>query len=131
IKGGLRAGDRLFLSKPLGTGVITTAAKDGAAPDKAVMAAIESMLRLNRVAARVARDTGAAGATDITGFGFLGHAGEMVIASGAGVALDTSRIPFLPHARALAEAGHFRRGMMRRRRYLEGLFTTRQIGRAH
>src|SRR5213075_2470210 len=81
IKGGLRAGDRLFLSKPLGTGVITTAAKDGAAPDKAVTAAIESMLRLNRVAARVARDTGAAGATDITGFGFLGHAGEMVIAS--------------------------------------------------
>src|SRR5205823_6510455 len=104
IKGGLRAGDRLFLSKPLGTGVITTAVKDGAAPDKVVAAAIESMLRLNRVAARVARDTGAAGATDITGFGFLGHAGEMVIASGAGIAVDTSRVPFLPHARVLAEA---------------------------
>src|SRR5881409_3878394 len=57
IKGGLRAGDRLFLSKPLGTGVITTAAKDAAAPDKAVAAAIESMLRLNRVAARVACET--------------------------------------------------------------------------
>src|SRR5438067_13730687 len=71
VKGGLRAGDRLFLSKPLGTGVITTAAKDGAAPDKVVAAAIESMLRLNRVAARVAQDTGAAGATDIPGFGFL------------------------------------------------------------
>src|SRR5438128_9520067 len=80
IKGGLRPGDRLFLSKPLGTGVITTAAKDGAAPDKAVTAAIESMLRLNRVAARVARDTGAAGASDITAFVFLGHAGAMVIA---------------------------------------------------
>src|SRR2546429_4009247 len=64
IKGGLRAGDRLFLSKPLGTGVITTAAKDGAAPDKAVTAAIESMLRLNRVAARVARDIGASGVAD-------------------------------------------------------------------
>src|SRR5438876_11957672 len=70
IKGGLRPGDRLFLSKALGTGVITTAAKDGAAPDAALAAAIASMLRLNRVAARVARDAGATGATDITGFGF-------------------------------------------------------------
>jgi selenide,water dikinase len=125
IKGGLRAGDRLFLSKPLGTGVITTAAKEGAAPDEAVAAAVESMLRLNRVAARVARDAGAAGATDITGFGFLGHAGEMVVASGAGIAVDTSRVPFLPHARTLADAGHFSGGMKRNRRYLEGLFTTR------
>src|SRR5438309_11703477 len=56
IKGGLRAGDRVFLSKPLGTGVITTAAKDGAAPDEALAAAVASMLRLNRVAARAARD---------------------------------------------------------------------------
>src|SRR5919204_303745 len=91
----------------------------------AVAAAIESMLRLNRLAARVARDAGAAGATDITGFGFLGHAGEMVVASGAGIAVDTSRVPFLPHARTLADAGHFSGGMKRNRRYLEGLFTTR------
>ena len=121
IKGGLRPGDRLFLSKALGTGVITTAAKDGAAPDAALAAAIASMLRLNRVAARVARDAGATGATDITGFGFLGHAGEMVS--------DTARLPFLPHARALAEAGHFSGGMKRNRRYLEGLFGARlEIG---
>src|SRR5919204_1125168 len=125
IKGGLRAGDRLFLSKPLGTGVITTAAKDAAAPDKAVAAAVESMLRLNRVAAPVARGTGAAGATDITGFGFLGHAGEMVVASGAGIALDTGRLPFLPDARPLADAGHFSGGMKRNRRYLESVFGSR------
>src|SRR5438067_3093719 len=129
IKGGLRPGARLFLSKPLGTGVITTAAKDGAAPADVLDGAVRSMLRLNRVAARVARDTGAAGATDITGFGFLGHAGQMVIASGAGIAVDTSRVPFLPHARALAEAGHFSGGMKRNRRYLEGLFGARlEIG---
>src|SRR6059058_5713531 len=67
IKGGLRPGDRLFLTKPLGTGVITTAAKAGVAPAEALGAAVASMLRLNRVAARVARATGAAGATDITG----------------------------------------------------------------
>src|SRR5262250_458954 len=125
IKGGLRAGDRLFLSKPLGTGVITTAAKNTAAPDDALAAAVSSMLRLNRVAARVARDAGATGATDITGFGFLGHGGEMVVASGAGIAVDTSRLPLLPHARALAEAGQFSGGMKRNRRYVETLFGPR------
>ena len=130
IKGGLRAGDRLFLSKPLGTGVITTAAKNSAAPDAAVAAAVASMLRLNRVAARVARDAGAAGATDITGFGFLGHAGEMVVASGAGIAVDTSQLPLLPQARALAEAGEFSGGMKRNRRYLESLFGPRLEVRA-
>jgi selenide,water dikinase len=129
IKGGLRPGDRLFLSKPLGTGVITTATKDGAAPAEAIAAAVTSMLRLNRVAARVARDAGATGATDITGFGFLGHAGEMVTASRAGIAVATSRLPLLPHARALAERGHFSGGMKRNRRYVEGLFQTRlEIG---
>jgi len=129
VKGGLRPGDRLFLSKPLGTGVVTTAAKNAAAPDEAVAAAVTSMLRLNRVAARAAREAGAAGATDITGFGFLGHAGEMVAASGAGIAVDTSRLPFLPHARALAEAGQFSGGMKRNRRYLEGAFGARlEIG---
>src|SRR5438874_510002 len=65
----------------------------------------------------------------IAGFGFLGHAGEMVSASGAGIAVDTARLPFLPHARALAEAGHFSGGMKRNRRYLEGLFGARlEIG---
>lgn len=129
IKGGLRAGDRLFLSKPLGTGVITTAAKDDAAPAEALAAAVASMLRLNRVAARAARDGGAAGATDITGFGFLGHAGEMVTASGAGIAVDTARLPLLPHARALAEAGRFSGGMKRNRRHVEGVFGARlEIG---
>jgi selenide,water dikinase len=125
VKGGLRPGDRLFLSKPLGTGVITTAAKDGDAPSDAVAAAVASMLRLNRVAARVARDAGSAGATDITGFGFLGHAGEMVVASGAGIAVDASRLPLLPHARALAEAGRFSGGMKRNRRHVESVFGAR------
>src|SRR5213596_454429 len=91
IKGGLRSGDRLFLSKPLGTGVITTAAKDNPASLAVLQGAVASMLRLNRVAAEVAREAGARGATDITGFGLLGHAGEMVKASGAGVTISASR----------------------------------------
>jgi len=125
IKGGLRPGDRLILSKPLGTGVITTAGKDGAAGDDVLAGAVASMSRLNRLAARVAREAGATGATDITGFGFLGHATEMVVASRAGVEVDATRIPLLPGARALAEAGHFSGGMRRNRRYVEGLLGAR------
>src|SRR5688572_16270143 len=125
IKGGLRPGDRLFLSKPLGTGVITTAGKDGAAPADALAAAVQSMLRLNRVAAQVARDFGATGATDITGFGFLGHASEMILASGTGIAVDAGRLPLLPGARALASAGHFSGGMKRNRRHVEGVLGAR------
>ena len=125
IKGGLRPGDRLILSKPLGTGVITTAGKDGAAGDDVLAGAVASMSRLNRLAARVAREAGATGATDITGFGFLGHATEMVVASRAGLEVDAARIPLLPGARALADAGHFSGGMRRNRRYVEGLLGAR------
>src|SRR5436309_8417448 len=96
IKGGLRAGDRLFLSKPLGTGVITTAAKNSVASPDVLAGAVTSMLRLNRVAAEVACEAGARGATDVTGFGLLGHAGEMVKASRAGLAIAASRLPLLP-----------------------------------
>src|SRR6184192_1341695 len=119
IKGGLRPGDRLFLSKPLGTGVITTAAKDGAAPADVLDGAVRRMLRLNPVAARVAREHGATGATDSTGFGLLGHACEMLGASRAGLALTASRLPLLPGALALAEAGHFSGRMKRNRRHLD------------
>ena len=122
VKGGLRPGDRVFLSKPLGTGVITTAAKNAVAKPDVLAGAVKSMLRLNRVAARVARESGAKGATDITGFGFLGHAGEMVRASRAGLALDAARLPVLPGTRELAEAGQFSGGMKRNRRHVDATF---------
>src|SRR5262245_13440101 len=122
VKGGLRPGDRVFLSKPLGTGVITTAAKNSVAKPDVLAGAVASMLRLNRVAARVARESGATGATDITGFGFLGHAGEMVRASRAGLALDASRLPILRGTRELAEAGQFSGGMKRNRRHVDATF---------
>src|SRR5437870_7630656 len=122
VKGGLRPTDRVFLSKPLGTGVITTAAKNGVAGPERLAGAVASMLRLNRVAAEVARDGGVKGAADITGFGFLGHAGEMVKASRAGLAIDASRLPVLPGTRELAEAGHWSGGMKRNRRYVDSSF---------
>ena len=126
IKGGLRPGQRLFLSKPLGTGVIATAAKDDACPPETLQAAVESMLRLNRAAAEVAMEAGAAGATDITGFGLLGHAGEMVEASGAGIAIRMKDLPLLPGALGLAEKGHWSGGMKRNRRQIESTFGQRR-----
>ncbi len=127
IKGGLRAGDRLFLSKPLGTGVITTAAKNDATSDEIVAGAVESMLRLNRVAAQIAQECGARGATDITGFGLLGHAAEMVEASGAGMLVSAARLPLLPGARELADQGQFSGGMKRNRRHLEATLGARLV----
>jgi selenide,water dikinase len=122
IKGGLRAGQRVFLSKPLGTGVIATAAKNDKCEPAVLDGAVQSMLRLNRVAARVAQEAGATGATDITGFGFLGHASEMVAASGAGLTIRSQDLPLLPGARALADLGGWSGGMGRNRRYLEEVF---------
>ena len=138
IKGGLRPGHRLFLSKPLGTGVIATAAKDDACEPAVLEGAVQSMLRLNRAAAEVARDAAVRGATDITGFGLLGHAAEMVDASGAGIALRLGDIPVLPGALALAEKGTFSGGMKRNRTHLEHTLGARgrlslgpSVGAAH
>lgn len=122
LKGGLRVGQRLFLSKPLGTGVIATAAKSDKCSAEVLEGAVQSMLRLNRAAALVAQEAGASGATDITGFGLLGHAGEMVEASGAGVTMRSRDLPLLPGARALADQGTFSGGMGRNRRHLEETF---------
>src|SRR6266851_860493 len=120
--GGVSAGQRVFLSKPLGTGVIATAAKNDKCEPAVLDGAVQSMLRLNRVAARVAQEAGATGATDITGFGLLGHASEMVAASGAGLTIRSQDLPLLPGARALADLGGWSGGMGRNRRYLEEVF---------
>jgi selenide,water dikinase len=125
IKGGLRPGQQVFLSKPLGTGVIATAAKNDKCEPAVLDGAVQSMLRLNRVAAEVAQEAGAGGATDITGFGLLGHASEMVEASGAGLTLRSRDLPLLPGALALAELGTFSGGMDRNRRYLEDALGSR------
>jgi selenide,water dikinase len=125
IKGGLDTGGRLFLSKPLGTGVIATAGKDDAVSPEVLDGAVQSMLRLNRVAAEVAVACGARGATDVTGFGLLGHLGEMVEASGRGVEISAGRLPLLAGALDAASAGHFSGGMKRNRRHVEAVFGPR------
>ncbi len=125
VKGGLKPGQRIFLSKPLGTGVIATAAKDGGCDPAVLEGAVRSMLQLNRGAAAVAQEAGATGATDVTGFGLLGHLGEMVAASGVGVRLRAKDLPVLPGALPLAEKGYWSGGMKRNRRHLEATFGSR------
>ena len=96
------AGDRLILTKPIGTGVITTALKAGAAPDDAVAAAVRSMATLNRAAAEAAIAAGARAATDVTGFGVIGHLSRMAAASHLSAEIRASAVPLLAHTRALA-----------------------------
>jgi selenide,water dikinase len=103
---GLRPGDALVLTKPLGVGVIATAHKAGAAATRVVDGAVASMVRLNDEAARVALDSGATAATDVTGFGLLGHLRKMVEAAGVDAVLRPGDVPLLPGARELAEAGY-------------------------
>lgn len=102
-KAGAKPGDFLFLTKPLGTGVITTALKAGLAEEEHVRAAVEVMLRLNRNAARAMQETGVSAATDITGFGLLGHARDIAVMSEVNLRFHYERIPFIPGAREYAE----------------------------
>jgi selenide,water dikinase len=104
-KGGLRPGDRLVLTKPLGTGVILAAEMRGLAPTRAVEAAIDTMLRPAADASACLAAHGAAACTDVTGFGLLGHLLEMLSASGADARLDPERIPALEGALRLLESG--------------------------
>ncbi len=115
---GARAGDALVLTKPLGTGIVTTAMKRQMCPPEAEAAAIEAMARLNREARDVAHPLAVHAATDITGFGLAGHAWEMAKASGVRVTFDVDRMPILVHAVALADAGHLTRGEHSNREYV-------------
>lgn len=102
---GLRDGDVLILTKPLGTGIVSTAIKRGDVAPAVASAATASMLTLNADAAAVALAAGATGATDVTGFGLLGHLAKMAEASGVDVTVDVGEVPVLPGVQALARAG--------------------------
>ena len=106
-------GQLLVLTKPLGTGVIATAAKHGAAPADVIAVAIESMAALNRGAAVAVRRVGARAVTDVTGFGLLGHLSEMTRGSGVSAEIDVSSVPVLPGVMDLVKAGHIAGGTRR------------------
>ncbi len=119
---GARAGDRLLLTKPLGTGVIATALKKGAAREEWVEGATRMMAQLNRDAADALTPLGDAihAVTDITGFGLLGHAREVAVASGVSLVIDSSQLEFLDGALACAHAGHLAGGLKNNRDFLSG-----------
>jgi selenide,water dikinase len=114
-KGGAQSGDLLFLTKPIGAGVITTAHKNGVADRPTVQAAIDSMTTLNRAASKVALAADAHACTDVTGYGLMGHSYEMAERSGVRLVIDADSVPLLPGARAMAEAGQLPGGYHRNR----------------
>lgn len=116
-KKGLRTGEILILTKPLGFGVTTTALKQEQAEDAHIEEAIGWMSRLNDKAGQLATEFGVRGGTDITGFGFLGHATELAEASGVSLHIDFSTIPFLSGARGYAQKGFFPGGAFDNKAY--------------
>jgi selenide,water dikinase len=115
VKKNLRVGDRLVLTKPLGTGIISTAIKGGLASKAITDQVTESMATLNKNAAEVMEDFPVHACTDITGFGFLGHLSEMVVSSGCGVRITASRVPVFPETLEYAAMGLVPAGAYRNR----------------
>lgn len=103
---GAQAGDKLVLTKALGTGFITTAHKSQRCPADVLAGAVASMIQLNRIGCEAARAAGAHASTDITGFGLGGHAGEMAQASGVTAVIEVASLPLLAGARELLRAGY-------------------------
>jgi selenide,water dikinase len=102
---GACAGDRLIVTKALGTGILATALKRDALLEGGMADAVRSMTTLNDGAARAALRVGVSAATDITGFGLLGHLGNMLEASKVAAEISFDALPILPHARSLAARG--------------------------
>jgi selenide,water dikinase len=117
---GAQPGDRLILTKRLGTGVIGTALKQDRAAKAAVDAAILSMCTLNRASMEAALPLEVHAATDVTGFGLLGHAREMALASKVSFTIDSEQIEFLPEARELAQEGFLPGGLKRNLEFIGG-----------
>jgi selenide, water dikinase len=116
-KSGARPGDVIYLTKPLGTGIITTAMKQQAASERSEQAAVQSMLMLNRVASRLAQSVTVHACTDVTGFGLLGHASEIAIRSGVRLTIDSGSLPFLEDARTYTIDGRIPGGSGRNQEY--------------
>jgi len=110
-------GDKLVLTKPLGTGIISTALKAGMASEKAVKEMVESMIALNQKASERMKTFGAHACTDITGFGFIGHVLEMVTASRIGMVIDSKKIPLLSGVMEYAGLGLIPGGTYSNRRF--------------
>jgi selenide,water dikinase len=112
---------RLFLTKPLGIGLITTALKRGEATEEQVAAAVETMTTLNAAASEAMVEAGVEAATDVTGYGLLGHLHFMLVASGVSAEIDAAAVPQLPGALELAERGMVAGGTRKNHAFLNDL----------
>lgn len=127
-KANAQPGDVLLLTKPLGTGIITTAIKRNAGQPEYLDAAVASMLRLNRTAAELAQTVEVHSATDITGYGLLGHAAEIARNSDVGLRIHAAALPLLPGALEYAAAGIAPGGLFNNREFVERDDYVRYIG---
>jgi selenide,water dikinase len=123
---GAQAGDRLIFTKAIGTGVISTAIKRGDADLTWIRAAVRSMTTLNKAAAEVITSGGFGvhSLTDVTGFGLIGHAREMAIASGVSLRIEGARVPLLPGALECVRRGYVPGGLKANRQFAEGCVET-------
>ena len=122
----VKPGDVLILTKPLGTGILTTAAKAELIEENSYRALVKSMTRLNKYAAEVMKKYNINSCTDVTGFGLMGHAFEMAYGSGVTIKLDCSKLPVLPEAELMAEMGIIPAGAYRNREYLDDVITVNE-----
>lgn len=113
-----RPGDAIILTKPIGTGVISTGIKLGKTDPEVVAASVATMLTPGREAARLMREFGVRAATDVTGFALLGHAMELARASNVTIEIDSSRVPLIPGALDLAARGMLTGGDRTNREYV-------------
>lgn len=118
VNSGVRAGDSIILTKPIGTGIISTAIKFGKAENEVIRRSTETMLTSGRDAAAAMREFEVTGATDITGFGLLGHAWEMARASNLTIEIESARVPKLGGALELAGEGVVTGGDRTNREYV-------------
>ncbi len=112
---GARPGDKLILTKPLGTGIISTAVKGGVADERSTAQSIECMSTLNKKAAELMTEAGVHACTDVTGFGLLGHACEMIEGEDVGMVIYSSVVPVLPGTEEYASMGLIPGGTIRNR----------------
>lgn len=118
-KSGLKVGDALVLTKPLGFGVTTTALKQEKADAEDIVEVVDWMKRLNRTASQLAVEFNLQAGTDVTGYSLLGHAMEMATASGVSLKIDFAKVPFVAGARKYAERGSFPGGAFDNKKHFE------------
>jgi selenide,water dikinase len=120
---GARAGDALVLTKPLGLGILTTALKRDLVSEEEIEDAVQTASLLNKGACDAMREVGVSAATDVTGYGFLGHLTEMLEASGVGAVVRLGSVPVWELAEPLAKDGVYPGGLENNREYLGGRVT--------